>query len=289
MRHQLKGVLEAKAEHGPDGCGRHGFVQRGFVQHGFVPKGFTPKGFTPRGFTLIELLVVIAIIAILAGILFPVFARARENARRISCISNLRQIGLGLLQYVQDYDEQNTREWYGTNSGPSDAPGTGGDRYKWMDAIFPYVKSEQLFNCPSHRLPVTIVAGGSTFDKYKFRTGRNWGSYGVNTTYYDAQLNGGFTNPFQNRSTATWQAPATTVYAVDSAAQFIIGWPDGNPPINPGPPRNLYSPFMMVERHLDTCNVLFCDGHAKAQKLEKFTTLGTSGRYSAFTIAADPD
>jgi prepilin-type N-terminal cleavage/methylation domain-containing protein len=191
MKHQLKGVLEAKAEHGPDGCGRHGFVPKGFTQHGLVPRGFTPRGFTPRGFsprgfTLIELLVVIAIIAILAGILFPVFARARENARRTSCISNLRQIGLGLLQYVQDYDEQNTLQWYGTNSGPSDAPGTGGDRYKWMDAIFPYVKSEQLFNCPSHRLPVTL--GTSTFDAYRFRSGRNWGSYGVNTTYFDAPL-----------------------------------------------------------------------------------------------------
>ncbi len=76
---------------------------------------------------------------------------------------------------------------------------------------------------------------------------------------------------------------------MDSAAQFAIGWPDANPPINSGPPRNLYSPYMTVERHLETCNVLFCDGHAKALKLEKLITVGTSGRYAAFTIGADPD
>src|SRR4028119_825727 len=93
---------------------------------------------THRGFTLIELLVVIAIIAILASILFPVFARARENARRSSCQSNLKQIGLGILQYVQDYDER-----YKPSSGISYA-------YSWHTLIQPYVKSAQLFSCPSN-------------------------------------------------------------------------------------------------------------------------------------------
>ena len=87
-------------------------------------------------FTLIELLVVIAIIAILAAILFPVFARARENARRSSCQSNLKQIGLGIAQYTQDYDEIMPRADYGASS--PEEPSTGLDgRYKWMDAIFP--------------------------------------------------------------------------------------------------------------------------------------------------------
>src|SRR5215216_1456391 len=94
-----------------------------------------------RGFTLIELLVVIAIIAILAAILFPVFARARENARRSSCQSNLKQIGLGLMQYTQDYDEAMPIIWNGEG--------------EWMDAVQPYIKSYQLFVCPSDSRGIT--------------------------------------------------------------------------------------------------------------------------------------
>ena len=89
------------------------------------------------GFTLIELLVVIAIIAILAAILFPVFARAREKARTAACQSNLKQIVLGILQYAQDYDERLPGAW---------ASGTAG---LWSARIFPYVKNDQIFECPS--------------------------------------------------------------------------------------------------------------------------------------------
>jgi prepilin-type N-terminal cleavage/methylation domain-containing protein/prepilin-type processing-associated H-X9-DG protein len=97
-----------------------------------------------RGFTLIELLVVIAIIAILAAILFPVFARARENARRASCMSNMKQMGLGVLQYTQDYDEKYPQAyWY-----PNDSSSAGGYAH-WSGTIQPYVKSNQLFVCPS--------------------------------------------------------------------------------------------------------------------------------------------
>lgn len=93
------------------------------------------------GFTLIELLVVIAIISILAAILFPVFARARENARRASCLSNQKQLGLGMIQYAQDYDEQ-----FPTLANLS----TGQSGFvTWDDAIYPYVKSAQVYQCPS--------------------------------------------------------------------------------------------------------------------------------------------
>src|SRR4028119_90287 len=97
-----------------------------------------------KGFTLIELLVVIAIIAILAAILFPVFARARENARRASCQSNLKQIGLGLMQYAQDSDERLPLRRF----APIVAPNW--DDSSWRTVIQPYVKSTQVLVCPSN-------------------------------------------------------------------------------------------------------------------------------------------
>ena len=237
-------------------------------------------------FTLIEVLVVLSIIALLAALLFPVFARARENARRTSCLSNLKQIGLGLMQYTQDYDEQNTLSWYGTNSRASDAEGVG-TRYKWMDAIYPYVKSEQIFNCPSHTLPVNIPPSTSIFDTYQFRNGTRWGSYAANLTYF----NDGNLNPFLSRAIASWESPSTTVYVVDGVGRFEIAWNTGNPPISTTDPRTIsVGGFPTVfERHLGTSVVLFCDGHAKAQKLEKLTVVGDQGRYAPFTVAADPN
>jgi prepilin-type N-terminal cleavage/methylation domain-containing protein/prepilin-type processing-associated H-X9-DG protein len=102
-----------------------------------------------KGFTLIELLVVIAIIAILASILFPVFARARENARRSSCSSNMKQIGLGIMQYTQDYDEKYPYQsagavYHWASADPATAAGMN-----WALATYPYLKSHQIFLCPS--------------------------------------------------------------------------------------------------------------------------------------------
>jgi prepilin-type N-terminal cleavage/methylation domain-containing protein/prepilin-type processing-associated H-X9-DG protein len=103
-----------------------------------------------KAFTLIELLVVIAIIAILAAILFPVFARARENARRASCLSNLKQIGLAAMMYTQDYDEGYP---YALTLIPTDANTPGGtwftDIWAWQQVLYPYTKSMQVYVCPS--------------------------------------------------------------------------------------------------------------------------------------------
>lgn len=241
------------------------------------------------GFTLIELLIVISIIALLAAILFPVFNRARENARRASCQSNLKQIGLGLTQYLQDYDETFGPVTVGVYSLASTAAGSTPDRYKWMDAIFPYVKSEQIFNCPSH----------STTELYKFRDGTNYGSYAMNGTYYVYGDAYNAPSSFLDGSgvivkLAQAQAPATTAWVTDglggaigytfltegepnsSSSQYTIGIAGGQ--------RQLES---IAERHLETTNILYVDGHVKAAKLEKLTEK-VGDVYPILTLEADP-
>ena len=126
------------------------------------------------GFTLIELLVVIAIIAILAAILFPVFARAREKARQSSCLSNVKQLCLAELSYQQDYDERTSS----VTNWPVNTSSAGYGKCTWINMLMPYVKNEQVFECPSstlgYRLVTTTTAGGTFQWAY--------GSYGANRT-----------------------------------------------------------------------------------------------------------
>jgi prepilin-type N-terminal cleavage/methylation domain-containing protein/prepilin-type processing-associated H-X9-DG protein len=122
-----------------------------------------------RGFTLIELLVVIAIIAILAAILFPVFARAREAARKATCLSNLKQLALAAIMYAQDYDEclpscvgsDGEGEHHAVAAVYQDIGVGGGGPNYWQlaDVVMPYVKSKDLFNCPTliRRIPGNAV------------------------------------------------------------------------------------------------------------------------------------
>jgi prepilin-type N-terminal cleavage/methylation domain-containing protein/prepilin-type processing-associated H-X9-DG protein len=212
------------------------------------------------GFTLIELLVVIAIIAILAAILFPVFARARENARRSSCQSNLKQIGLSFIQYTQDYDEKYPAalQW-----GGAEGPNSRG----WMSIIQPYLKSEQIMKCPSD--PATNVNQGGGW----------WGGIQPFRVSY------GYNNNLSHRSMSEVTDVASTVMATDIGAipdvskpsfqwtQEPEGWVlddmdtaevaatgGGNNGHFSGP----------NARHLETSTVLWVDGHVKSLRPERF-------------------
>ena len=240
-------------------------------------------------FTLIELLVVIAIIAILAAILFPVFARARENARRSSCQSNLKQVGLGLAQYTQDYDEKMPRAWY--NSTDPSGNGFPGD-YKWMDVLQPYIKSTQIFTCPS--------ASGNQYD-YTPRTANRWGSYAINSVYWGNVPLSKQGPANQGMSIANIQATATTVICMDSNSSFQLAW---DLPANDPASLNVLSGTKclskngsgctdindaggVLERHLETSNLLFCDGHVKSMKLDALMAKSTDGYLKYFTPADD--
>ena len=247
-----------------------------------------------QGFTLIELLVVIAIIAILAAILFPVFARARENARRASCQSNLKQIGLGALQYSQDYDEQFITAWYGP--GTLSLPSEGTLHYKWMDSIQPYVKSTQLFVCPSASSGLANGNTGQYVPAKNLGTAGNpaspndkyYGSYSYNSSYWgnnDAATDGQETTNPSGKALAQVAAPATSVWVLDGNGSFEVAWETkGN---HQAPAGTLRTANGVVERHLDTTNVLFCDGHVKALKLNALFAENGNGVRRAFTIEDD--
>ena len=207
-----------------------------------------------RGFTLIELLVVIAIIAILAAILFPVFGRARENARRSSCQSNLKQIGLGFAQYTQDYDERlpNSQDGGGT---PTAAPNASWNYFNSgkfdmsLGSIYPYVKSTQIFSCPSD------TAGQA-----------NNNSYAGNACAFS--------------QTATTIAPYTANFRTGLAlAQFedtskwMLLAEEGSPTVNSSTTDDGYLTMGagndFSARHLDGSNLAFMDGHVKWYRVDK--------------------
>jgi len=215
-----------------------------------------------RGFTLIELLVVIAIIAILAAILFPVFAQAREAARKASCQSNLKQIGNALAMYIQDSDEMYPPVTLTANGSASSAwafPGSG----SWAGMIQPYVKNNNIFTCPS---------------------AREWNAFnlpsGPNVTYVYNKL-------LAWRSIAVVQTPASSILVSEGYGDFgfrgavLGGWFDvsggGYGPTKPysfgmggsstctayigfGAPNN----FIYNRIHSGANNYLYIDGHVKA-------------------------
>lgn len=215
------------------------------------------------GFTLIELLVVIAIIAILAAILFPVFQKVRENARRTACLSNEKQIGLALVQYTQDYDETFPMVEY------HDASGTIVSY--WKSQINPFIKSTGVYLCPSNPLNVNndyvsssgftspVSYMGNSADKYATSGGdAQTGVLG----YWDVQYG--------------LRDPGATLAQIDSPANLICvgetNW--GFAGFDPG--AGFYTPssnagfsgptqaICLYAGHSSLTNYVFADGHAKA-------------------------
>jgi prepilin-type N-terminal cleavage/methylation domain-containing protein/prepilin-type processing-associated H-X9-DG protein len=211
-----------------------------------------------QGFTLIELLIVIAIISILASILFPVFARARENARRSSCMSNLKQVGLGVMQYTQDYDEMMP-----ISKNPNFV-----SRIYVMEIIAPYIKSDQIFQCPSD---VTTSESPVRFEMLNSSgTGRTLCSY-YPSRYQVALVNGGYWGVFGDTvpiSLADFVAPAETIAITERRG---VNDPDGaisddhlgSSGATPTGGDCVNCRLNTTIRHFEGANYLFVDGHVK--------------------------
>jgi len=242
------------------------------------------------GFTLIELLVVIAIIAILAAILFPAFARARENARRASCQSNLKQIALGVTQYMQDFDS-----FYPYGCSRDDIAAGGGlasepyysyvqdENDIWAGFIQPYVKSKQIFGCPS---APTITTGYYGTNRYDPVADLRNTTYGYNTDFLGGCTyapNAGWLPEHKAAKDSDIQVPAGTIMLIDTVPGNMGAWPAWAPrstgsnqnKIGVNPPMtgqctdgtgDCLGDFFPNDRHLGGLNVAFADGHVKWMK-----------------------
>ena len=211
----------------------------------------------PRiGFTLIELLVVIAIIAILAAILFPVFAKAREKARQTACLSNEKQIGLGLMQYIQDSDEKYPYNGAG-GCGWTDVNFATNGNLNWMAGVQPYIKNWQVFHCPSTSSGAGLSPPNGDSDTNLFQNGVVLG-----------------------RTLAGIQAPASIIWAHEYGFRSSVGYirpQSAGVRDAPAPYNGTYSNWVEAGGynydfvHTNGGNLLYCDGHAKWKNQSQIT------------------
>jgi prepilin-type N-terminal cleavage/methylation domain-containing protein/prepilin-type processing-associated H-X9-DG protein len=221
------------------------------------------------GFTLIELLVVIAIIAILASILFPVFAQARDKARSISCLSNAKQIGTALSMYMQDYDGAIHEIVQGGSLNHATVCNT-----TWAGILYPYTKNRDIFRCASSNIRTPVDWSWSAAGRASYSIGMNaWlGTY-FNYYYYQTlncnETSGGYPRPVTDSMMAF---PAQTAAYADSFDRQVGTVPPRGYWLNVKNGKGIA--FGLSDRHQGGTNVTFVDGHAKWYKTNALLNQG---------------